>query len=56
MIGSCKSIMPSPEVDDIFREEIFNATGIETQNVGYIGGEITVPNKISNNLLRLAGK
>ena len=42
MVGSCKPIMPSPEIGQIFHDEILNKTGIELADVGYIGGEITV--------------
>ena len=47
MVASCIPLMPSPEIEQIFHDELSNMAEIELADVGYIGGQITVRTRIS---------
>ena len=39
----CSSLMaPLPETDALFHEEVYNALEINLEDVGYVGGQLTV--------------
>lgn len=46
MIATVQNILPSDEINILFREEIWNAVGVEMAEMGYVGGQITVSHMV----------